>query len=365
MKILIAGGGTGGHFFSGVAVGEAFLTRNDTNTIVYVGTRNGIEARVGPAEGLDVRFISVAGIKGKGKLARLKALAMLPLALIQSMLLILKERPTIVIGVGGYASGPVLLAARLMGRKTGIVEQNSVAGATNKILGKLVHKVFVAFEPAVKEFPAHKVEVTGNPIREGVVQLLTLESTGTVGLGNLRKILVVGGSQGAHAVNVAMTEAVAGMDDALKERLFITHQTGKGDVDMVTRGYEKAGVKAKVLPFIQEMAEAYRFADLVVCRAGALTVSELSISRRGSILVPYPHAIYDHQTTNAKMLVDAGAGEMIKQDDLLAEGLREAITRLSASGRDLQLMAWNAGELARPQAAAEVVDTMYRLTGTP
>jgi len=365
VKILIAGGGTGGHFFSGVACGEAFLTRNDDNRIVYVGTKNGIEARVGPKEGLDVRFITVSGIKGRGLVSRLMALAKLPLALLQSIGLVLKERPKIVIGVGGYASGPVLLAARLLGRKTGIVEQNSVAGATNKILGKIVHKVFVAFEPAAKEFPAHKVEITGNPIREGVVQLLTLESTGTVGVGHLRKLLVLGGSQGAHAINVAMTEAVAGMPDALKERLHITHQTGQADVDLVTKGYEAAGVKAKVVPFIQEMAEAYRFADLVVCRAGALTVSELAISRRGAILVPYPHAIYDHQTTNAKMLVDTGAGELIKQDDLLAEGLREAITRLSDSGKELQRMAWNAGELARPQAAAEVVDTMYRLTGTP
>ncbi len=365
MKILIAGGGTGGHFFSGVAVGEAFLTRNSTNEVVYVGTRNGIEARVGPKEGLDVRFITVSGIKGKGLISRLMALIKLPVALLQSLILVARERPLVVIGVGGYASGPVLLAARLLGRTTGIVEQNSVAGATNKILGRLVHKVFVAFPPAAREFPAHKVEITGNPVREGVVQLLTLESTGTVGLGHRCKLLVVGGSQGAHALNVAMVQAVSGMDEAMRGRLFITHQTGTTDEQLVTEGYAAAGVEATVLPFIDKMAEAYRFADLAVCRAGAMTVSELSISRRGAILVPYPQAIYDHQTTNAKMLVDAGAAELIVQDDLLADGLREAIVRLAGSGRALQQMAWNAGELARPEAAAEVVDTMYRLTGVP
>jgi len=365
VKILIAGGGTGGHFFSGVAVGEAFLTRNEDNVIVYVGTRNGIEARVGPKEGLDVRFVTISGIKGKGLLSRLTALAKIPLSLLQSMALILKERPTIVIGVGGYASGPAVLAARLLGRKTAVVEQNSVAGATNRILGKVVHKVFVAFAPATKDFPPGKAEVIGNPVRERFVQLLTLESTQTVGVGARLKLLVVGGSQGAHAVNVGMIEAVAGMDDELKGRIHVTHQTGVNDVELVTKGYADAGIKSKVIPFIDDMAEAYRGADLVVCRAGAMTVSELMISRRGSLLVPLPQAIYDHQTTNAKVLVDGGAGELVVQNDQLAENLREAITRLEGDRRVLQEMAGKAGELGKPAAAAEVVDTMYRLIGRP
>lgn len=365
MKILIAGGGTGGHFFSGVAVGEAFLTRNEDNQVVYVGTRNGIEARVGPKEGLDVRFITISGIKGKGLVSRLAALAKLPLSLFQSMGLILQERPKIVIGVGGYASGPVVLAARLLGRKTAVVEQNSVAGATNRILGKLVHRVFVAFSPATKDFPPGKAEVIGNPVRERFVQLLTLESTQTVGVGRKLKLVVVGGSQGAHAVNVAMVEALSGMDDELKAKLYVTHQTGRKDEEMVRQGYEKAGVDCKVTPFIDDMAEAYRFADLVVCRAGAMTVSELMISRRGSLLVPLPQAIYDHQTTNAKVLVDGGAGELMVQNDQLATNLQEAITRLEGSRRTLQEMAGKAGSLGKPAAATEVVDTMYRLVGVP
>ncbi|MCO4771723.1 MAG: undecaprenyldiphospho-muramoylpentapeptide beta-N-acetylglucosaminyltransferase [Deltaproteobacteria bacterium] len=365
MKILIAGGGTGGHFFSGVAVGEAFLTRNGDNEIIYVGTRNGIEARVGPKEGLDVRFVTISGIKGKGLVSRLTAVAKIPLSILQSAVLILKERPKIVIGVGGYASGPVVLAARLLGRKTAVVEQNSVAGATNRILGKVVHRVFVAFSPATKDFPPGKAEVIGNPVRERFVQLLTLESTQTVGVGRKLKVLVVGGSQGAHAVNVAMIEAVSGMSDELKERLHVTHQTGTKDEELVKDGYEAAGVPSKVLPFIDDMAEAYRFADLVVCRAGAMTVSELMISRRGSLLVPLPQAIYDHQTTNAKVLVDGGAGELLVQNADLASNLRAALERLEGSRTTLQQMAGKAGELGKPAAAAEVVDVMYKLVGRP
>lgn len=365
MKILIAGGGTGGHFFSGVAVGEAFVARDSGNEIVYVGTANGIEARVGPEQGLDVRFIDVAGIKGKGLGARLRALFKLPMSLLQSMSLVLKEKPDVVMGVGGYASGPLVLAARLLGKRTGIVEQNSVAGATNKILGKVVHRVFLAFDEARSDFPSHKVQVTGNPIRERVVQLLQLESTGTVGLGDRFKLLVLGGSQGATAINEAMMEMPKHLSPALRESIYVVHQTGLTDEARVRATYDAAGLPSEVHAFIHGMAEAYRAADLVLCRAGALTISELSMSTRGSILVPYPYAIYNHQELNAKALVDAGAGEMILEKDLTPEGLAAAFERLNKDRKSLQKMAWQAGTLARPEAATEVVDVMYRLLGRP
>jgi len=365
MKVLIAGGGTGGHFFSGVAVGEAFLSRGGDAEIVYVGTRNGIEARVGPKSGLDVRFIKVAGIRGKGLGSKLKSLARLPLSLLQSMRIIARERPRIVIGVGGYASGPVVLAARLMGRKTGIVEQNSVAGTTNRILGKIVHRVFIAFEEARSEFPAHKVHFTGNPIREGVVQLLTLESTGTVGIGDRLKVLVLGGSQGARALNEAFMAVAPFLSDTLRSKIHIVHQTGKADQERVRAAYVESGLDARVESFIDEMAEAYRSADLVVCRAGALTVSELTISRRGSVLVPYPHAIDNHQEVNAQALVDGGAAEMILQKDFSPQSLGDTLERLGNDRRTLQIMAWKAGEFAKPQAATEVVDEMCRVAGVP
>lgn len=363
MKVLIAGGGTGGHFFCGVAVGEALLSRGGGNEVVYVGTRNGIEARVGPQQGLDVRFIDVAGMRGKGLLSKLKTLVRLPLSLLQSMRLIMQVKPTIVLGVGGYASGPVVVAARLMGKTTGIVEQNSVAGTTNRILGKIVHRVFIAFEEARDEFPAHKVHFTGNPIREGVVRLLTLESTGTVGIGDRLKVLVLGGSQGARALNEAFMGVAPFLSDKLRKKLHIVHQTGTADEERTRAAYAESGLEARVESFIHEMAEAYRSADLVICRAGALTISELTISRRGSVLVPYPHAIDNHQQVNAQALVDGGAAEMILQKHLTPQSLADTIERLAADRRGLQIMAWKAGEFAKPQAAAEVVDEMYRAAG--
>jgi len=365
LKVLIAGGGTGGHFFSGVAVAEAFHARSAQTTVVFVGTRRGIEARVGPRDGLDVRFIDVSGVRGRGLVARLRALLQLPRALLQSLSLLRREQPDIVMGVGGYASGPVVLAAWLTGRCTGIVEQNSVAGTTNRFLGPFVKRIFVAFDAARSYFPGAKVHVTGNPIRAGVVELLTLESTGTVGIGHRLKVLVVGGSQGARAINDAMIEAATLLPPELRQRVQITHQTGEADCERVRAAYEGAEVSAEVTPFIHAMAEAYRTADVVVCRAGALTVSELSISRRGSLLVPYPHAIDNHQQRNAEVLVDAGGGEMILQEDLTGGRLVESLSRFLAEPRTLQEMAWNAGNLARPQAAAEVVDEMYRAIGRP
>lgn len=363
LKVLIAGGGTGGHFFSGVAVGEAIVSRNEGNRVVYVGTRTGIEARVGPRMGLDVRFVTVAGIKGKGLFSKLAALVKLPVGVLQGAWLVLKERPDFVLGVGGYASFPVVLAARLLGRKTGVVEQNSVAGLTNRMLGRLVHRVFVAFEETIAEFAPHKVHFTGNPLRADVVRLLALESTGTVGIGERMKVLVLGGSQGARALNEAFMGLGEHLDERLKHKLLITHQAGVDDEERVRAAYAAAGIEAHVHAFIDDIAQCYRAADLVVCRAGALTVSEVGMSARPAIFVPYPFAIYNHQERNARALVDAGAAELILQSDLTPESLAAALGRLEGDRRSLQRMAVSAGHLARPQAASEVVEEMCALRG--
>ena len=365
ITVLIAGGGTGGHFFSGVAVGEAFLSRNPNNKIVYVGTEHGIEAEVGPKQGLDLRYISVRGVRGKGLWGLLKACVLIPLSLLQSAQLVWKVKPQIVIGVGGYASGPVLLAARFLGKPTGVVEQNSVAGTTNRILGRFVHRVFVAFNKAKESFPAEKIRFTGNPIREGLLQLLTLEATGTVGLGDRLKILVLGGSQGARAINEAMMEMPQHLSEEMQRRLYLVHQTGRTDVERVREAYAAANIDANVQSFIDEMGDAYRSADLVVCRAGALTISELTISRRGSVLIPFPHAVDNHQEFNARALVEAGAAEMLLQSDISGQILAQTIERLGEDRAGLQEMALRAGTLAKPQAATEVCDEMHRVAGFP
>ena len=365
MKILIAGGGTGGHFFTGVAVGEAFEARSPRNEVIYVGTRQGIEARVGPEQGHDVRFIKARPLRGVGLGGKLLALLRLPFSIAQAALLILEVRPSMVMGVGGYASFPVVFAARLMCRMTGIIEQNSIPGLANRTLGWIVHRVFIAFDEARARFPSRRTLITGNPIRGQVVELLTLESTGTVGIGDRLKVLVVGGTHGARPLNKAFVELAGLASEELREKLVIIHQTGDKDLDRVRAAYARAGIDCRVEPFIHEMAEAYRSADLVVCRAGALTVSELMISRRGSLLVPWPGAAHNHQESNARALVEAGAGELILQTELSGEKLAETLERLLRHRRELQMMAWRAGELARPQAAAEVVDEMYRAAGLP
>ena len=365
MKILIAGGGTGGHFFTGVAVGEAFEARSPENQVIYVGTRDGIEARVGPEQGHDVRFVDIRPPSSDSFGAKLMALLRLPLSIAQAALLILKEQPKMVIGVGGYSSFPVVFAARLLFKMTGVIEQNSIPGLANRTLGRIVHRVFIAFEEARAHFPASRTVVTGNPIRGDVVELLTLESTGTVGIGDRFKVLVVGGTHGARPLNMAFTQLAGLASDKLKKKLFMVHQTGDRDAERVRDAYGAAGIDCRVEPFIHEMGEAYRSADLVVCRAGALTVSELMISRRGSLLVPWPGADHNHQESNAQALVEAGAGEMLLQRDLDGQKLSDVLERLLSHRRELQMMAWRAGELARPQAAAEVVDEMYRAAGIP
>lgn len=365
ISVLIAGGGGGGHFFSGVALGEAFLARCRENRIVYAGTRHGIEARLGPSLGLDVRFVSASPLRGQGLGGKLLALLRLPVAIAQSLAILLRERPAMVLGVGGYASFPVLLAARLAFRLTGIVEPNAVPGLANRILGRIVHRVFVASETARRGLPRSRTVVTGNPIRGRVVELLTLESTGTVGIGDRLKVLVLGCTEGARAINDAFVGLGDHIAPALRSKLFVIHQSGVQDEDRVRRAYRDSGIDAKVEPFIEDMGEAYRAADLVVCQPGGLTVSELMISRRGSILVPSRDVADNHQEINAQALVEAGAAEMILQSDLSAAKLADSLQRLCQSRRDLQLMAWRAGELARPQAAAEVVDEMYRAAGRP
>ncbi len=364
MKVLIAGGGTGGHFFSGVAVGEAFLARDPRNQVVYAGTRAGIEARVAEKEKLDVRFIRVSGLKGKGLLARLEGFLRLPLAFWDSLVLLFKERPSLVIGVGGYASGPLVMTARFLGKKTAIVEQNSIPGFTNKVLSRLVHRVYAGFPDHGRWFPAGKTLFTGNPIRRRLVETLALSAPRRDGSEGDFHLLVFGGSQGAHRLNVALVEAMDHLPQEFKAGLRLLHQTGEKDFPEVKEGYATRGMPGvDVRPFIHDMAEAYRDADLVICRAGASTLAELTVSQRPAILVPFPHAIYNHQEVNAQALVAEGAALLILDRELNGKSLAEALVSLAADPSRLRRMGQASASLGRPQAAFEVVDDCHRLVG--
>ncbi|WP_342375586.1 undecaprenyldiphospho-muramoylpentapeptide beta-N-acetylglucosaminyltransferase [Myxococcus stipitatus] len=356
MKVLIAGGGTGGHLFPGIALAEEVVTRHHANEVVFVGTERGLEARVVPREGYPLELVKVQGLKGKGLFSLLKALVALPLAFIESFRILVRQKPDVVVGVGGYASGPVVLAAWLMGIPTAIQEQNALPGLTNKVLGKVVRVVFIAFEEARRFFPEKKVQLIGNPIRR---KLMDNYLRSHVAHENF-SVLVFGGSLGARGINQRMLEALDSLGD-LKGDVRFVHQTGKNDLEMVRKGYADKGFQAEVVEFIDDMSSAYAKADLVVCRAGATTLAELTVCKKASILIPFPHATDDHQTVNARALVDAGAALMFQESELTGQKLAETLRMLKSQPERLKGMEKKAALLGRPEAAKELADVCVDL----
>jgi UDP-N-acetylglucosamine--N-acetylmuramyl-(pentapeptide) pyrophosphoryl-undecaprenol N-acetylglucosamine transferase len=360
--MLIAGGGTGGHLFPGIALAEEVTTRHPDNRVLFVGTTRGLEARVVPAAGFPLETIQVRGLKGMGPLRALQALLLLPLSLVASWRIVGRFRPDVVVGVGGYSSGPVVLAAWLRGITTAIQEQNALPGLTNRILGKIVRAVFIAFEQARAAFPRRKTYLVGNPVRRKLMDNY-LRSRPTATDGRFR-LLVVGGSLGARGLNTRMLEALPHLGD-LRDRMDIVHQTGAADLERVTAGYAAAGVKAEVVPFVEDMSAAYARASLVLCRAGATTVAELAICKKAAILVPFPFATDDHQAINAAALVEAGAALMFREAELTGERLAQELRQLAAEPDRLQRMERAAGGLGRPEAARELVDLCAELVAPP
>jgi UDP-N-acetylglucosamine--N-acetylmuramyl-(pentapeptide) pyrophosphoryl-undecaprenol N-acetylglucosamine transferase len=362
--MLIAGGGTGGHVFPGIALAEEVVTRHPANDVVFVGTARGLEATIVPQAGFPIELIDVKGLKGKGLLGTLKNLVLLPLAFVQSVAILRKWRPDVVVGVGGYASGPVVLVAWLMRIPTAVQEQNAIAGFTNRVLGRLVQAAFTAFPEAVRQFPRRKVFQLGNPIRRTL-----MENYMRPGSRHAQpRLLVFGGSQGAHALNMRVLEALPHLAD-LRGRLHVTHQTGAKDRDYVETGYRACGYVPDVREFISDMSAAYAEADLVVCRAGATTLAELTVCKKPSILVPFPAAADNHQVRNALSLVSAGAAVMIEERDLTGEVLAREIRAILSSPERLDAMARAAGRLGSPQAAKEIadvcIDLVRRRWGSP
>ncbi len=356
MRVLIAGGGTGGHLFPGIALAEEVSTRHPKNEVVFVGTRQGLEARVVPEAGYKLETIRVHGLKGMGPLKVLRALVELPLALLSSLLLLRRYRPDVAVGVGGYSSGPVLLAAWLSRVPTAVQEQNALPGFTNKILGRFVRAVFTAFEQAGRFFPEKKVHLVGNPIRRKLMDNYLRSRVDHYRF----TVLVFGGSLGAKGLNARMLEALDHLGD-LKACLRFVHQTGRADLEAVKKGYADRGFDAKVVEFIDDMSAAYAGAELVVCRAGATTLAELTVCKKASILIPFPHATDDHQAVNASALVAAGAALMFREQDLNGAVLAEHIRQLKAEPERLRRMEKMAGLLGRPEAAKELADVCVQL----
>lgn len=356
-SIVIAGGGTGGHVYPGVAIAEEILARAPTAKVAFIGTTRGMEARILPTLGYALETISVSRLKGGGLLAKLKGLFRLPIGIFQSWRILRRLEPEVVIGVGGYASGPALLAAWMTFRKTAIQEQNATPGLTNRWLGKLVKRVFVGFAAATSHFSQKKTVVTGNPVRRAIAN--ELRATTRAAGGDALRVLVFGGSQGASFLNDKVPELLAALA-ARGVTLTITHQTGPSEVEATRQRYAALALTADVVPFIDQMAAAYAVCDLAICRAGALTLAELTAASLPSLLVPFPHAADNHQEANARVLEAAGAAFVCTQSNWDLARQTEALAALTDPAR-LEAMARAARSLAQVDAARTIVDQLEAL----
>jgi UDP-N-acetylglucosamine--N-acetylmuramyl-(pentapeptide) pyrophosphoryl-undecaprenol N-acetylglucosamine transferase len=364
LRVLIAGGGTGGHLFPGIALAEQIVGAG--GEVRFVGTERGIEARVVPEQGYGLDLIEVSGIKGRGVKGLIAGLLRLPRAWLQSRRIIRRFNPDVVVGVGGYASGPIVATAFLMRRPTAILEQNSVPGITNRILAKLVRRVFATFPDPRGHFPARKLALLGNPIRAELVERLE-QARAQVGgeQQHAPRLFVFGGSQGARALNSALIESAAALAEALPG-LEIWHQTGTSELERIREGYAAAGLgepRVRVVPFIKDMTEPYAWCDLVVCRAGATSLSELAAVGCPALLVPFPHATDDHQTHNAASLVSAGAAVMIAERELDSARLVAEVTALLGDRSKLADMRSKMLGAAKPRAAADIHRALVELAG--
>jgi len=366
MKLLIAGGGTGGHLFPGMAVAEEFLSRDPSNQVLFVGTERGIEARAVPAAGYSIELISAAGIRGKGLTSQIKGTAMMFYGYSQSRRILKSFRPDMVLGVGGYASLPMVLAAKGLQIRRYIHEQNAIPGMTNKLLARFADRVFVTLEESVKFFPQERILVTGNPLRRQILNMVAkrnpsaeLSPPDGASAQKAFRIFVFGGSQGAHAINSAMIAALPHLEN-LSGQLEICHQTGENDCTEVRAAYTQGGISANVQPFISDMAAEYHKADLIICRAGATTIAEVTACGKACLFIPFPHAVDDHQRRNAEALLKKHACYMLLEHELSGERLNEMIRELMDSPETLRKTAEAAFSLARLDAAAIIVDEMIK-----
>jgi UDP-N-acetylglucosamine--N-acetylmuramyl-(pentapeptide) pyrophosphoryl-undecaprenol N-acetylglucosamine transferase len=362
VRVLFAGGGTGGHLYPGVAVARALRARRPEAEITFVGTARGIETRVVPKEGFALELIRSAGLKGKSPLALVTGLTLLPASAWDAWRVLSRRRPRLVIGVGGYSSGPVVALAALRGIPTLVLEQNAVPGLTNRLLARLVDAAAVSY-PATLPYFGERGFLSGNPVRPEFVARAADSAPAATRRGPTgaeARVLIFGGSQGAHAINVAMVAAATELAPHAR-RLSITHQTGERDLAFVRDGYARAGVPARVEPYLYEMVHEMSAADLVVCRAGATTLAELTAAGRASILIPLPTATDDHQRKNAQVLAEAGAAEVLEERELTGSRLAARLLALVDDPARRGAMAARARQFARPDAARVIAERALAL----
>jgi UDP-N-acetylglucosamine--N-acetylmuramyl-(pentapeptide) pyrophosphoryl-undecaprenol N-acetylglucosamine transferase len=357
LRVVIAGGGTGGHLFPGLAIAQEFMAQNKRNTIVFVSTGNALERSVLSETDFKLETITAEGIKGRGLWNQAKSALKIPRGIIESLRILKNYKPDLTIGLGSYSAGPVVVGAWLLGTKIALHEQNILPGITNRILSRFADRIYVSFDDTKMRFDPHKVRLTGNPVRR---ELLNDHPGDEVIRGSESFcVLIIGGSQGAHSINMTVIEALNHLTQ--KENLFFIHQTGSADEKMVSAAYQRLNIAARVQSFFRHMAPLYKQADLIICRAGATTVAEVTAMGKAVIFIPFPFAADDHQALNAGTLVREGAAEMILQKDLSAEVLSQKIEYYAAQPQALESMAARAGQLGHPDAARAIVDDCYRI----
>ena len=356
-NIVFAGGGTGGHLYPALAVAHEIKRRHSSASIRFVGAERGIETRLVPEAGFPLKTLPLRGMKGAGPAGKIKAVVAAAMAVLTCLGSMIGSRPDLVIGVGGYASGPAVVAARLLMIRTMILEQNHFPGATNRWLAGLVHRICVPSEAARMRF-GNRGEITGNPVRAAFTEI------GEPPLAERLSLLVFGGSRGAHSLNSAMADAAAGLA-ALPAPPAIVHQTGEADLESVREAYRSNyphGL-AEACAYLDDMPSRLARADFVISRAGATTLAELAAAGRGALLVPYPHAADDHQRLNAQAVVEAGAARMIDDQDLSGDRIAALIAELDGNRMEMGRMGHAARTLAIPDATGRITTVAEDLLG--
>jgi UDP-N-acetylglucosamine--N-acetylmuramyl-(pentapeptide) pyrophosphoryl-undecaprenol N-acetylglucosamine transferase len=347
-KLLIAGGGTGGHVFPALAIAQEWLSRGSEREVVLVGTQRGIEMKLVPAAGLPLETIRAAGLKGKSGATLLKNLAMMGGGLTDAFGVLRRQKPVVAFGVGGYAAGPMLLATWLRGIPNVIFEPNAEPGFTNKVLAGFAKKIATGYQVSANSWGV-KAVVTGNPVRPEFFTIAPRKPEPPF------RLLITGGSQGALPINCAFMQA-AELLAKRKAEMRIVHQTGERDYNHVRAAYTQAGIDAEVTPFLSNMPERFAWADVIVCRAGAITAAEIAAAGRAAIFIPFGRATDSHQLRNAQEMTKAGGGRLIAEPELNAERLTKEILSLLDQPGDIEILATKARSLAHPDAAREIVN---------
>ena len=355
--LMIAGGGTGGHIYPAVAIAREYLARDAARRVVFVGTERGLEKNIVPKAGFPLEFIDVGGLKGKGGIDLVRNVLRVPKGFIQALRLIGKHKPSVVLGVGGYSSGPVLLAALLRGVPTVIHEANAFPGLANRLVARFVTTVAVAFSEAGPRMKRKDAVVTGNPIR---AEFFTA-SRQAPAAGRKQRLLIFGGSQGSRILNDTMSGALLFLA-RLRDRLEIVHQTGPSELDKVRSAYQQSAFgSARVVPYLDPIVDEIAAADLVVCRAGAMTIGELAAMGRAAILVPFAAATNNHQELNARVVERAGGAVVITEKELTPERLAATISEVLSDPERSSRMGAAAGTLALPDATKMIVDLAEKI----